>query len=372
MSLIDTAVTALGVDLSAAGLQVMATQVGRFDPTVPLLILELNRPDNIERARSRLLEHYPEDHEVAAVSVGGQVQRFALRDLEAQASWLGAACLYVPPLSPAEALGTFGALQHLVARLRAPDGCPWDREQTHESLKADLVEEVYEALAALDARDPVALSEELGDLLLHIAFHADIAAKAGEFTWREVLRGLNSKLIRRHPHVFGGETAADAEDVLHRWEALKKAERSTEETTLASLPHAMPALALSQAAQERVRRAGFDWPDMRGPLEKLAEELVELEQARDPDARVVEFGDVLFNVVNIAQRMGINAEEALRRANDKFARRYTLMETMARERGLDFSSLTLDEMTGLWNEAKIVLARSEAMKQAPSKDGSPQ
>ncbi|HLF08393.1 MAG TPA: nucleoside triphosphate pyrophosphohydrolase [Dehalococcoidia bacterium] len=372
MSLIDTALTALGVDLLEAGLQVMAAQVGRFDPTVPLLIFELNRPDDIEQARSRLLEHYPEDHELAAVSVAGQVQRFALRDLKAQAGRLGAACLYVPPLEPEEALGTFRTLEHLVARLRAPDGCPWDREQTHESLKADLLEEVYEALAALDARDPVALCEELGDLLLHIAFHADIAAKAGEFTWRDVLRGLNSKLIRRHPHVFGEETAADAEEVLHRWEALKKAERSAEESTLASLPQAMPALAYSQAAQERVRRAGFDWPDMRGPLEKLAEELVELEQARDPDARVVEFGDVLFNVVNIAQRMGINAEEALRRADDKFVRRYTLMETIARERGLDFSGLTLEEMTKLWNEAKIVVARSEATKQSPSKDGSPQ
>jgi tetrapyrrole methylase family protein/MazG family protein len=223
-------------------------------------------------------------------------------------------------------------------------------------LKADFLEEAYEVLAALDARDPLALQEELGDLLGHIAFHADIAAKAGEFTWEDILRGLSSKWIRRHPHVFGDEKVSTAEEVAQRWDELKKAERPADVSLLASLPRGMPSLAYSQATQQRVRRAGFDWPDMRGPLDKLAEELIELEHTSDPDERTLEFGDVLFNVVNIAQRLGINAEEALRRANEKFVQRYTLMESIARERGLEFSSLSLDEMTELWVEAKGRLA----------------
>jgi uncharacterized protein YabN with tetrapyrrole methylase and pyrophosphatase domain len=146
------------------------------------------------------------------------------------------------------------------------------------------------------------------------------------------------------------------EEVVQRWDELKKAERPADMSLLASLPRGMPSLAYSQATQQRVRRAGFDWPDMQGPLDKLAEELVELEQTSDPDERTLEFGDVLFNVVNIAQRLGINAEEALRRANEKFVQRYTLMESIARERGLEFSSLSLDEMTELWVESKGRLA----------------
>src|SRR5919202_2931201 len=200
-----------------------------------------------------------------------------------------------------------------MARLRAPapDGCPWDREQTHESLRRYLLEETYEALEALDSGDPAALEEELGDLLLQIVFHAQIADEAGEYDLGDVVAGICSKMIRRHPHVFGADRAKDAAAVLRNWEALKRAERAGKDqahkSMLDGVPRAMPALAYSQAVQARAARVGFDWPDVQGVLDKVAEEAREVAQSASEAERQEEFGDLLFVLVRLADRLGVNA-----------------------------------------------------------------
>jgi tetrapyrrole methylase family protein/MazG family protein len=249
-------------------------------------------------------------------------------------------------------LDSFATLVYLVSRLRAPDGCPWDREQTHSSLKPYLTEEAYEVLQALDREDGAKLCEELGDLLLQIVLHAQIAAEAGEFDMSQVLRGINTKLIRRHPHVFGETKLKDAEEVSLLWEKLKQAERGEDTSLLSSVPKDMPALAYSQAIQQRASRVGFDWKEFAGILEKLTEELTELKQAEDQHQKVQEFGDILFALANAARWLGIDAEQALRLANEKFCQRFTYMEETCRKKGISLPDLPLEKLDELWEEAK--------------------
>ncbi|MBI3040954.1 MAG: nucleoside triphosphate pyrophosphohydrolase [Chloroflexi bacterium] len=249
-------------------------------------------------------------------------------------------------------LSQFDTLVDIIARLRAPDGCPWDREQTHASLKEYLLEECYEVLEALDAGDWGALCDELGDLLLQIVFHARIASEAGEFELGEVLTSINAKLIHRHPHIFGSEKVKDAEEVAHNWEALKQAERGTDTSMLASLPRQMPALGYSQAVQRRVAQAGFDWADISGVIDKLTEEVAEFKQADTEENRAQEFGDLLFTLVNVARRLGIDSEAALRAANQRFYQRFTSMEEVCRQRGVNIGDLSFAEQNVLWEEAK--------------------
>ncbi len=249
-------------------------------------------------------------------------------------------------------LSQFHGLERIVAQLRAPDGCPWDREQTHASLKKYLLEECYEVLEALDEGDTDRLCEELGDLLLQIALHAQIAAEAGEFSMGDVLRGINAKLIHRHPHVFGDVQVADAREVEHNWEALKREERQEEASLLSGVAKDMPALAYSQSIQGRAAQAGFEWESLGGVIEKVDEELAELSVAQNQEEKVGEFGDVLMALVNIARWLQIDAEESLRLANRRFYRRFTQMEELCRQRGVDFRSLSFDEQNGLWEQAK--------------------
>ena len=224
------------------------------------------------------------------------------------------------PLSADE--GRFSALVDIIARLRAPDGCPWDRKQTHASLRENLLEECYEVLAALDNGDGTGLCHELGDLLMQIVIHARIAAEAGEFEMGDVLEAINAKLIRRHPHIFGSVEVRDAEEVALNWEALKMEERGTDTSMLASVPRQMPALAYSQAIQRRVVQVGFDWKDIDGVIDKLAEEVGEFQEAGSHEEREQEFGDLLFTLANIARRMGVDSEAALRGASERFRRRF--------------------------------------------------
>ena len=256
----------------------------------------------------------------------------------------------IPP--PESRRDTFEGLMELVGLLRDPEGCPWDIEQTHATLKRNLLEECYEVLEAIDRNDTKALSGELGDILVQVAFHADIAQRAGEFAIADVLRGINEKLIRRHPHVFGDATAADAREVEQKWEQLKAKERPAEQGRLDGLPADLPALALAQSIQDRAARAGFDWDKIDGVLDEVVEELRELREAPDKAERAKEFGDVLFSLVNVARWMDIHAEDALRQSNARFRRRFAEMERLARERGQDFPSLSLDAKDALWQEAK--------------------
>ncbi|MCH8106959.1 MAG: nucleoside triphosphate pyrophosphohydrolase [Chloroflexi bacterium] len=260
-----------------------------------------------------------------------------------------------PPQYSDEELGRFDTLMSIVEILRAPGGCPWDREQTHSSLKRNLLEESYEVLEAIDAEDPGALSEELGDLLVQVAFHTQIAQEAGEFDLAQVLTQINGKLVRRHPHVFGDETAADAREVERNWEKIKQAEREQKgerKSPVEGIPKDLPAMTHAQLLQDRVGHAGFEWEEVSGVLDKLVEEVEELRQAATHEEKVLELGDVFFVLVNLARWLDIHAEDALRQANRRFATRYKRMEELAAGRGLDFAALPLAEKETFWQEAK--------------------
>ena len=257
-----------------------------------------------------------------------------------------------------EELGTLQTLVDIVAKLRAPGGCPWDREQTHDSLKRNLLEESYEVIEAIDQGNPAILSEELGDLMVQIAFHADIAQEAGDFQLEDVLRNINSKLVRRHPHVFADGHAEDAREVERNWEQIKAAERQAKgekKSPVEGIPADLPALAYAQLMQDRVGKAGFEWDDMSGVLDKLVEEVAELKAAVTQEEKEHELGDILFTIVNLTRWSGAHAEDVLRQANQRFGRRYLSMESLAVERGQDFNALSLDEKEQIWQEAKRIV-----------------
>jgi len=249
-------------------------------------------------------------------------------------------------------LSRFSALVDIIARLRAPDGCPWDRKQTHASLRENLLAECYEVLEALDEGDSTKLCDELGDLLMQIVLHAQIAGESGEFGLGEVVENINTKLIHRHPHVFGSKKVRDAEEVALNWEELKGEEREPGASILESVPRQMPALGYSQEVQRRAAHLGFDWEDDGGVIDKLAEEVGEFQQADTEEQKAEEFGDMLFTLANIARRMGTDLEAALREANRKFYKRFTYMEAVCRQRGLNLGELSFDQQNKLWEEAK--------------------
>jgi len=255
----------------------------------------------------------------------------------------------------------FQTLANIVARLRAPDGCPWDREQTHQSLTPFLIEETYEAVEQIDANSMPGLREELGDILLQVMLHSEIASEEGAFTVADVIEGLVNKLIRRHPHVFGDAEANTAEEVAARWEVLKSEERQGA-SLMEGVPATLPALTYAQRAQGRAANVGFDWPAVDGVLEKITEEAGELTEAHEAagdeeteESRAAiewELGDLLFSLVNLARWMDIDAETALRHANRRFVSRFRAMEDTARDRGEEFSALSLEQMDVMWEEAK--------------------
>ncbi len=251
-----------------------------------------------------------------------------------------------------ENLELFQTFVDIIARLRAPDGCPWDREQTHLSLRENLLSEAYEVLDAIESGKPEKLQEELGDLLLQIVLHARIAEDEGEFEISDVIRGISEKIVRRHPHIFADAKAETSRDVVQNWEALKKKERKAGTSMLSGVPRQMPALAYTYDIQKRVARVGFDWEDIEGNIDKITEEVREIWQAESRAEKEEEYGDLLFTIANIIRRDGIDPETALRNANAKFYRRFARMEELCHERGLDFAKLTFSEQNQLWEEAK--------------------
>lgn len=255
-------------------------------------------------------------------------------------------------MSLPEDLSKFKTLVEIIARLRAPDGCPWDKEQTHQTLRANLLAECYEVLEALDKGDADKLCEELGDLLLQIVLHAQIAKDDGEFEVGDVIESIATKIIHRHPHVFGKAKVRDANEVMHNWEALKRKEREEGESMLAGVPEDMPALAYAYEISRRAVRVGFEWENIEGVIDKLAEEIKEIKDAGSLEEKEREYGDLLFTLVNVARWEGIDAEAALRNANRKFYKRFTRMEDLCKERGLSLDKLSFKEMDRLWEEAK--------------------
>ena len=254
-------------------------------------------------------------------------------------------------------LSEFSALLEIIARLRAPDGCPWDREQTHQSLAPNLIEECYEVLETLDSRDTSKLCQELGDVLMQVVLHSQIAAESGEFTINDVIKSISAKLIHRHPHVFGETRMKNSQEVVHNWEVLKRQERPAGTALLSGVPKNMPALAYAQAIQLRAANVGFDWPDIEGVIDKVAEEVNELKEAPSTSEKENEFGDLLFTLVNVARRMHIDPETALRHANGRFYERFSRMEEICRGRGLSLDRMSLSEKDALWEEAKRQLQK---------------
>ena len=251
----------------------------------------------------------------------------------------------------------FNKLVEIVAQLRAPGGCPWDREQTHESLLPATIEEAYEVAEAARSRNDAHFREELGDLMLLVVMHAEIAREAGRFDIDNVIAEITDKLIRRHPHVFGESNARDAGAVLKQWEAIKREEKKTDTHYLASLPRALPALMRAQKAQSKVARVNFDWAELRDVLAKVEEELGELKSAIEgEDRRSIEdeIGDLLFAVVNLARKTKLDAETALQSATEKFVRRFNLVEDELKTRGKKLGDVDLAELDAIWNAVKKV------------------
>ena len=246
---------------------------------------------------------------------------------------------------------TFSGLRSIIATLRGPDGCAWDRVQTHQSLRPFLLEEASETLEALDDADPARLCEELGDLLLEVLLHVQIAEEAGEFGLTDVLHSVSDKLVRRHPHVFGDATAETPEAVVEQWDELKQEERRGQ-SALTGVPGTLPALAYSQAMQRRASRAGFAWEEAEQAWAALEEELQELRQAETPEERHEEVGDALFALASLARWLEVDAEEALGSTCRDFRRRFQRLETTVREQGHDLSEMTTAEKLALWEEAK--------------------
>ena len=327
-----------------------------FPPSSPAYLTGVQVESDLQTLQAILLQNYPAGHELQRVSIdSGEVHPVRLDALDREPEGSPYSVWYVPPLARGAALEDF---HEIVAHLRAPNGCPWDREQTHLSLRTNLLEETYETLEALDAGDVPGMVEEFGDLLLQILLHAQIAVEAGEFRMADVVQGIYDKIIRRHPHVFGDVQIHEVTGVLQNWERLKAAERekngenSRKKGILDGVPAVFPSLAQAQEIQDRAARVGFDWKELDGVLEKVEEELQELKTAPDREAQAAEAGDLLFAVVNLARWMEIDAESALRETNARFRGRFGYIESRARERGTAVGDLGFDEMNRLWDEAK--------------------
>ena len=267
--------------------------------------------------------------------------------------------LIVPALPVSSSLP---ALAETVAVLRSPNGCPWDIEQTPQSMRHGFLEEVYEAVAAIERDDTLNWREELGDVLYHVVMQAQMASEEGDFTLSDVIAGIDAKLRRRHPHVWGDWQVSDTEEVLVNWERLKKQEKEKQEQAAPSLLDgillALPAISRSQKIQSRAGGAGFDWPEIAGIYEKVQEEIGELQAATTEQERKGELGDLLFVIVNLARRYGIDAESALREATIRFEERFRIVESLAGAQGLEFKEMSLAEMNTLWEKAKVSLAKA--------------
>ena len=334
-----------------------AQHVPSYPPSSPAMVVSLDSTELAGKVKQSLLALYPASHPVRLVRITAPgtlgVENLALSEIDLPSALGPQTVLYVPALG---ASYSFEAFQNVIARLRAPDGCPWDKKQTHQSMRSDLLEETYEVLAALDADNPLAMHEEFGDLLLHIVMQAQIAAEAGEFTMADVLHGIHTKIVRRHPHVFGGLEIEGEQEILANWEQMKAEERAengkVEAGLLDSLNLALPALVQAEQFQARAARMKFDWPEITGVLAKVFEEIQEVQMAKNEAELHAEIGDLLFAVVNLARWYEVDAESALRQANQRFRQRFKYIEQAARAKSKQVSDFSLDEMDQLWEAAK--------------------
>ena len=362
LSFIDTIFTALKIDpfpntVFIDALELTIAHHPPFPPNVPAIIAQIHSSIIASEVKLTLMAVYPDDHPVQLIHAAGSslelVEELPLFAIDRSQHIGLLTSLYLPALGPSS---SFEAFQEVVAHLRAPEGCPWDRDQTHQTLRPYLLEEAYEVMVALDADDPEALREELGDLLLQIVLHTQIASENGEFTMADVLQRIHAKLVHRHPHVFGDLVVKDKEQVLENWEHLKASERAEKgketEGILNNQDQALPALVQAEVYQKRVARVGFDWSTVQGVFDKIDEEIQEVQQATNPRERESEIGDLLFAVVNLARWFEVDAESALRVANAHFRRRFVKVETAVWLQGRQLNDLSPEEIDELWEAAK--------------------
>ncbi|HIE13408.1 MAG TPA: nucleoside triphosphate pyrophosphohydrolase [Desulfotomaculum sp.] len=360
MSFLDAVYAALGLD-PGRGMVILDglnLDPKRIFPALPAIVMQVYNRLAASEAKLFLMDHYPDLHPVTvirAAGVSGEERRaeIPLYELD-RIAWIDhLTSVYLPPVDERpKPVHSVAPIVRIMSRLRGEGGCPWDREQTHQSLKKYLLEETYEVLEAIESANPHNLCEELGDLLLQIVFHCQIAAEAGEFDFDEVVKAITKKMVFRHPHIFGDVQLRSSRDVAVSWERLKKAEKPGD-LALDGIPKALPALTKAARVQEKAAHVGFDWDDWRGAMTKVEEETAELARAIG-EARGVagEVGDLLFAMVNLARLLGVEAEEVLNRSTEKFIRRMRFIEKRAQEKGVELKDLDLAKMDAWWEEAK--------------------
>ncbi|MFD1136988.1 nucleoside triphosphate pyrophosphohydrolase [Paenibacillus urinalis] len=372
-SFLDEAFTRLGFD-PIEGFQLLDAGIidaSLFHPQLHTVIGQVYDMFTASDVKLSLMEVYPDDTLVYACHALGvegqeQIHEVPLYELDRVEGYGNLSLIYVPRRDD-ELLRrrTFSRLHEIVAILRSPEGCPWDREQTHASIRKNLIEETYEVLETIDDDDPDHMKEELGDLLLQIMLHSQMEEELGSFNVYDVIETLNDKLIFRHPHVFGDNQAEDAGEALANWEAMKleekkrKGQESEDTSALAGIPRDLPAVMKSYKLQKKAAKVGFDWDDVSGVIAKVEEELAELKESiaegQSPQEQMLELGDILFASVNIARFIDADPEEALSAVNRKFSRRFRYIEQRLAEQGRTVHDSSLDEMEGYWQEAKQVL-----------------
>jgi tetrapyrrole methylase family protein / MazG family protein len=363
ISFLEPVCSALGIDPFPGMILVDALELGQlhtpnFPPDTPVLVAQIYNRATASDVKLTLNAVYPDRHAVRLVHGAGTVDQVVedlmLYEIDRSEQLGLLTALYVPPLDSNTSLEGF---QEIVAHLRAPDGCPWDKEQTIASMAQSLLEETYEALEAIDAQDMDGLREELGDLLLLITMYAQMGSEEGFFDMAQVIQGIHRKIVRRHPHVFGEVSVDGTQGVLRNWENIKAAERKAKgeehavKGILDGVSRALPALTRAQEYQDRAAHIGFDWPNIEGVREKLLEEWREVEAAQGEEIEK-ELGDLLFSVVNLIRWRKLDAETVLRKANQRFLQRFHHIEAGARQQERKLTDLTLEEMEILWQESK--------------------
>src|SRR5215216_1830360 len=327
-----------------------SANVPPYPPDMPALLTSIDSRELALHLKNVLLTTYPGEHVVFVVE-DGKMKEERLIEFSGDEFPKGFS-LYIPALGEGTSFESFA---EIVAHLRAPNGCPWDQEQTHESLRKHLLEESYEAITAIDSGDFTDMREEFGDLLLQVVLQSQIANEENQFNVNQVIHGIHSKIVRRHPHVFGDLKLEGVDGVLANWEKLKEKERSdkkVEKGLLDGVPLTLPALSQAQEYQDRAARVGFDWPEIEGVLDKVKEEIEEIKNAESDFELASEIGDLFFALVNVARWKHIDAESALRGTNIKFKKRFAYVGQGAKRQGRNLSELSLEEMDVLWNEAK--------------------